>query len=97
TEYTELFTLLTETKSEIKTLNNTETTDLSGFDNQIENLETKVKDKEKEYLETQKYKYIYEILSPIWSENGIKRDIIESIINPLNEYIKEDLVHLKTR
>jgi hypothetical protein len=57
----------------------------------------RLKQKESEYLESQKLKFVYDTLLPIWGENGIKRDIIDSIVGPLNEFIAEDLGHLKQR
>lgn len=70
---------------------------LEEFNKNIDSLKTKKDNKESEYLETQKLKYVYDILLPIWGEQGIKRDIIDSIIDPINQFIEDDLIHLKTR
>lgn len=95
--FSDLCGFITETKAQIKILKETETQDLTGFEKNIESLTTKLTDKEDSYLEVQKLKFVYDMLIPIWSESGIKRDIIDSIVGPLNEYISEDLIHLKTR
>lgn len=96
-EYNELLNYLTEVKLKIKSLKNTEETDLSEFNKNVEELNEKLIKKEDEYLDIQKMKYVYDMLNPIWGELGIKRDIIDSIVGPLNEFIAEDLVYLKTR
>lgn len=96
-EYNELLNYLTEVKLQIKALKNTEETDLSEFNKNVEELNEKLLKKEDEYLDIQKMKYVYDMLNPIWGELGIKRDIIDSIVGPLNEFIAEDLVFLKTR
>lgn len=88
---------VTTLKVELKSLRVVENDDLNEFNVNIENTKKKIEDKEEEYLEIQKLKHVYNILLPIWGEHGIKRDIIDSIISPLNEFIKEDLLHLKTR
>lgn len=96
-EYNNLLLYLTEIKTNITTLTNDKETDLSEFNNNIKLNSDKLLNKNNEYLEKQKLKYLYDILLPIWGESGIKRDIINSIIDPINEFIAEDLVHLKTR
>ena len=97
-EYNNLLLYLTEIKTNINSLNvKDNTTDLSEFNNNIILNKEKLTNKNTEYLEKQKIKYLYDILLPIWGENGIKRDIINSIIDPINEFISEDLIHLKTR
>lgn len=88
---------VTTLKTEISSLKVNENDDLDDFKVNIEKTKQKIINKEDEYLEVQKLKHIYNVLLPIWGESGIKRDIIESIISPLNEFIKEDLLHLKTR
>lgn len=97
--YNELFSLLTQTKATIKTLKVVKEEDVSTeeFQKNIDSLTSKVEDKETEYLEVQKLKFVYDSLLPIWGESGIKRDIIDSIVGPLNEFISDDLTHLKTR
>lgn len=96
-QYNSMLQFLTETKAQIGIIKNVVVTDLSGFEKNVESINEKIENKESEYLEVQKLKYIYDILSPIWGELGIKRDIIDSIIGPLNEFIAEDLIHLRTR
>ena len=97
-EYNNLLLYLTEIKTNINSLNvKDNTTDLSEFNNNIILNKEKLTNKNTEYLEKQKIKYLYDILLPILGENGIKRDIINSIIDPINEFISEDLIHLKTR
>lgn len=76
--------------------------DQPNYDTSVfeENLEKLVKDKNKKQessIDIQKLNHVYDMLLPIWSESGIKRDIIDSIIDPINTYIEEDLQHLKTR
>lgn len=63
----------------------------------IQKLETKHKEKGKEYFEVQKLKFVYDLLTPMWSDKGIKQDIINSIIDPINAYIQEDLESINTR
>jgi DNA repair exonuclease SbcCD ATPase subunit len=82
-------------KSEMSKLKDEEEIDLDSFYKNIQINKTKKEDKEKEYIEIQKLKTVYNILLPILSESGIKRDIIDSIIDPINEFIKEDLTYLK--
>jgi len=96
-EYNTLLTYLSDIKSKMKILKESNTTDISGFDKNVDSLNEKLSNKEDEYLEVQKLKFVYNMLSPIWGETGIKRDIIDSIVGPLNEFIAEDLIHLKTR
>jgi DNA repair exonuclease SbcCD ATPase subunit len=84
-------------QQEQKSLKSDKNNNIEDFKLNIKSLETKKEVKEVEYLEIQKLKYVYDILTPIWGEQGIKRDIIDSIIDPLNEFIEEDLIHLKTR
>lgn len=97
-EFTTLTNYLIGIKAEIKSLKNTAVvTSTEDFTENLNNLKTKVKDKEKEYLEVQKLKYVYESLLPIWGEKGVKRDIIDNIVGPLNDFIAEDLLHLKSR
>jgi len=97
--YNELTELLTQTKASIKTLRATVVEDVSTteFQKNVDSLTEKVEAKEQEYLEVQKLKFVYDTLLPIWGENGIKRDIIDSIVGPLNEFIAEDLSYLKQR
>jgi len=96
-QYNELLSLLTQTKATIKTLKVVKEEDVSTeeFQKNIDNLTNKVEDKESEYLEVQKLKFVYDSLLPIWGESGIKREIIDSIVGPLNEFISEDLSYLK--
>lgn len=70
---------------------------LSEFENNIEKLNEKLDNKNNNYLEIQKIKHIQDILIPIWSDKGIKQDIIDSIIDPINSYIEEDLDAINTR
>ena len=98
-QYNDLMSLLTQTKASIKTLKAVTVEDVSTdeFQKNVDTLSQKVEEKEEEYLEVQKLKFVYDSLLPIWGESGIKRDIIDSIVGPLNEFIVEDLTHLKTR
>lgn len=98
-EYNQLMSLLTQTKASIKTLKTITVEDVSTdeFQKNVDSLTQKVESKEEEYLEVQKLKFVYDSLLPIWGESGIKRDIIDSIVGPLNEFISDDLTHLKTR
>lgn len=97
-EYNSMLSYLSEIKSKMNILKESSNTmDISGFSKNVESLNEKLENKESEYLEIQKLKFVYDMLNPIWGETGIKRDIIDSIIGPLNEFIAEDLVHLKTR
>lgn len=96
--YNEMLQTLSEMKFKMTALKNTDSnTDVTAFNQNVASLEEKLSDKEEEYLEIQKLKFVYDILNPIWGELGIKRDIIDSIVGPLNEFIAEDLIHLKTR
>lgn len=96
-EYDSLMGKLSEMKFKMNALKDTGVTDVSAFRKNVESLNSKLGDKEDEYLDVQKLKFVYDMLLPIWGETGIKRDIIDSIVGPLNEYISEDLIHLKTR
>lgn len=96
-EYDTLMEFLTEIKAQMKVLRDVEVADVTEFEKNVKSSKIKLVDKEESYLEVQKLKFVYDMLMPIWSESGIKRDIIDSIVGPLNEYISEDLVHLKTR
>lgn len=88
---------VTTLKQEKKSLSVEDTIDMDDFNDNINNNKLKIQEKEKEYVEIEKMKTIYSLLLPIWGENGIKRDLIESILTPLNEFINEDLEFLKTR
>jgi DNA repair exonuclease SbcCD ATPase subunit len=97
-EYNKLYDFLSDIKSQQKFLkedDEEEYDNIDEFKNNLSKLKDKVKLKETEYLEIQKLKYVYDILLPVWGETGIKRDIIEAIIDPLNEYIKEDIECIK--
>lgn len=96
-EGNELFGFLSGIKSQIKILSVVDNDNLEEFHTNVKTLNSKLKTKENEYIEVQKLKYVYDMLLPIWGETGIKRDIIDSIVGPLNEFISEDLIHLKTR
>ena len=99
-EFNDMFVYLSSIKSEQKKLKEEDDEvpiNIDEFKENLEGLKVKLKDKETKYLDIQRLKHVYEILSPVWGEQGIKRDIIEAIIDPLNEYIKEDLSTLKMR
>ena len=70
---------------------------ISEFEKNIDKLNIKLEEKNENYLEIQKVKHIHDILIPMWSDNGIKQDIIDSIIDPINSYIQEDLEAINTR
>jgi len=95
-DLTELLTEVTTIKTELKSLKTTENDNFDQFDENINNIKDKISEKECVYLESQKLKFVYDILLPMWGENGIKRDIIDSIIDPINQFINEDLKYLKT-
>lgn len=95
--YNKLMFSINDAKNQIKNLSKEDTNNIKDFENNLLLLKTKVENKQVEYLETSKLKTVYDLLTPVWSESGIKRDIIESIVTPLNEYIDEDLKYLKTR
>lgn len=82
-------------ESEIMILENKEEIDVSTFEKKIEGDEKKLKEAENEYIEIEKLNYIYDVLSPIWTNDGIKKRIIESIIDPINAFIREDLERIK--
>lgn len=96
-KYNAMLEHLSEVKGQINTIKAQADDNLDDFMQNVDTLNAKLSTKESEYLDIQKLKYVYDLLLPIWGESGIKRDIIDSIISPLNEYIAEDLVHLKTR
>jgi DNA repair exonuclease SbcCD ATPase subunit len=94
----ELQTILSDAsalKSERKLLKSEKTDDLDEFEINIKSNEDKLQEKSTEYLELQKMKFVYDTLLPIWGENGVKRDFINSVLDPINAYIKEDLEHLR--
>jgi DNA repair exonuclease SbcCD ATPase subunit len=96
--YNAMLQTLSEMKFKMTALKNTDAVvDVTAFRGNVDSLTDKLTGKEDEYLELQKMKFVYDILNPIWGELGIKRDIIDSIVGPLNEFIAEDLIHLKTR
>lgn len=92
-----IINIVTSLKQEKKSLRVDDSIDMDDFNENIEKNKNKIKEKESEYVEIQKMKTIYSLLLPIWGENGIKRDLIDSILTPLNEFINEDLEFLKTR
>lgn len=96
-EYDGMLTNLSELRTKMNLMKEVEVADVSAFSDNVLSLNDKLSSKEDEYLEVQKLKFVYDMLNPIWGELGIKRDIIDSIVGPLNEFIAEDLVHLKTR
>ncbi len=97
TDLNKIIKEVTTLKTELKSLKIDKNDDLTGFNTNIESTNDKIIAKEETYLELQKLKFTYDILLPLWSESGIKRDIIDSIIDPLNQFIMEDLIHIKTR
>lgn len=96
TDFNNLTELLSDIKSEINVLKSqSNTIDIEPIKNNIKKNEESKIEAESKFLETEKLKSVYELLSPMWGENGIKRDIIQDIIDPLNNFIKEDLEALK--
>lgn len=65
--------------------------ELDTINSNLRSLEDKYSKKQSEFVESQKMKFVYDTLLPIWGETGIKRDIIDSIIDPINQCIKEDM------
>lgn len=98
-EWSDMLTSLTEKKGQIKKLKEEkeEPDNTEEFKVTLENQKTVLKEKEDECLEVQMLKHVYDVLLPMWGEKGIKRDIIDSIIDPLNEFLDEDMAYLKTR
>lgn len=97
-DYNELLNYLSNIKTEIKLLKEVKEEDnVDEFKINLQQQEIKLEEKNKENKDIQKLKYIYDLLIPIQSENGIKRDIIESIIGPINEFIYEDILQLKSQ
>lgn len=95
-KFDSLTSLLTSFKSKISFLKeeqeeNKQNDQLDIFKTNLDKSVDKYNNKKDEFVETQKLKYVYDTLSPIWGENGIKRDILENIIGPINNYIQEDL------
>lgn len=86
-----------ELKTELKLLKEQKVQHTDEFVKNVDNLKIKKSNKETEYLDTQKLKHVYDMLLPLWGENGVKRDIIDSIIDPINQFIMDDLSFLKTR
>lgn len=87
---------LNSVKTEIRLLSNTKTIDVDLFKQNIKKQEDNLKETESEYIEVKKMQYVYNVLLPIWTDNGIKKQIIDSIIDPINAFIKEDLERIKT-
>lgn len=97
-EYNKIYQTVIDLKSEYNELTK-EKQDI-GVEKIHENIKSftdKKKEKETNFIETQKLKFVYDLLLPIWGENGIKRDIIDSIIDPINTYIQEDCATLNMR
>lgn len=97
-DYNELTIYLSGIKKEIKSLKEEQENNKEGSNEDIEIFKkniTKNEDKlnicKSKFLESQKLKLIYDTMLPIWSESGVKRDIIEEIIGPINSYLNEDL------
>ena len=70
---------------------------ISEFEKNINNFSDKLDDKNQKFLEIEKIKHVHDLLIPIWSDNGIKQNIIDSIIDPINTYIQEDLDAINLR
>lgn len=91
--------MLSLTKKEIKEIkekiekdkNNNNDVQLKIIKENLSDLEIKRDEKKELFTESQKMKFVYDTLLPMWGENGIKRDIIETIIDPINESIKENI------
>lgn len=84
-------------KTELKILNkNNNNNSIIEFEKTIKTLNSKKEDVELAYIESNDLKTVYNTLLPVWSENGIKQDIIDSIVDPINQYIEEDLIKLNT-
>lgn len=95
-KYTELTELLMSYKAKISVLedeqsSNVESNQIGIFKENLTKTNDKFEEKKEEFIEIQKMKYVYDTLSPIWGENGIKRDILENIIGPINQFVQEDL------
>jgi DNA repair exonuclease SbcCD ATPase subunit len=103
-KWTDLMIMLGGIKTQIKNLKQEQEENSSDGNNQTkifkDNLlknEEKLKNKQNESLESLKLKMIYDTLNPIWGESGVKRDMIEEIIEPINFYLQEDLSILGSR
>jgi DNA repair exonuclease SbcCD ATPase subunit len=82
-------------KSELKLLSKKEDgVDINAFKENVKKLVIKRNKTENTYQEVEQLKIAYEILLPIWSDNGIKQNIIESIVDPINAFIEKDLAEL---
>lgn len=97
-KWTDLMLLVSNIKNDIKNLKTEQENNKEGsndeidiFKNNLTNVENKLNKRKDEFLESQKLKLIYETMLPIWSESGVKRNIIEEIIGPINSYLNEDL------
>ena len=97
-KYNELVGYLTGVKNKIKSLKQeqTENEEEDGgqmvlFKQNLTKTKEKLKTKQDTFINAQKLKLVYDTLTPIWGENGIKREIIEEIVGPINQYIQEDL------
>ncbi len=100
-KWTDLMVYLGGLKSQIKSLKaEQEANDKDGddqtdiFKKNMEKAAEKLELKRESFIEIQKLKLIHDTLLPIWGESGVKRDIIEEIIGPINQYIQEDLAIL---
>lgn len=104
TQYNKIITETAQLKADINILKQQQekSKEAPNYDTSVfeDNLQKLINDKDKKQqssIDVQKLNHVYDMLLPIWSENGIKRDIIDSIIDPINMFIEEDLHHLKTR
>lgn len=79
--------LVLESKREITE----DTIDLDEFKESINELETKKTRSSIEKTELADKEIYYEELKKIFSEDGVKKSIIKSIITPLNHFIKENI------
>lgn len=96
TKFKELSTLLTGYKNKISYYKeeqeaNVDSDQLNVFKTNLDKSTEKYEVKKEEFNEVQKMKFVYDTLSPIWGENGIKREILENIIEPINGFLQEDL------
>lgn len=87
---------ISSANNQLNKLNDKETIDVDIFKQNIEKQNISLKETEIEYLEIKKLQYLYQVLLPIWTDNGIKKRLIDSIIDPINSFIAEDLERIKT-
>ena len=94
-EYSKINSLKTKYDELVRKNANDKNEDIDQFLNTIKELNEKIKKAGDEKSEKEDNQIYYNHLKEVFSENGIKKSIIQNILTPINEYISDNLKTLR--